>query len=60
MGGVVKLMNIFTVWLINIGFFPFLQDYGLHRYVGHKLSVVQYSFTFLSKHSWHGSAMCLS
>jgi hypothetical protein len=32
------------VWLIDI-VFSFLQDYGMHCYVGHALSVTQYLFT---------------
>jgi hypothetical protein len=36
-------MDIVAVWLID-SFFPFLQDYGMHCYVGHTLSVTQYLF----------------
>jgi hypothetical protein len=36
-------MDIVSVWLIDI-FPPFLQDYGIHCYISHTLSVTQYLF----------------
>jgi hypothetical protein len=37
-------MDIVAVWLIDIVFFPFLQDYVMHYYVSHTLSVTHYLF----------------
>jgi hypothetical protein len=36
-------MDIVAVWLID--FFSFLQDCGMHGYVGHTLPVTHYLFT---------------
>jgi hypothetical protein len=38
-------MDIVAVWLIDIVFFSFLQDCGMHCYVGHTLPVTHYLFT---------------